>query len=163
MPYAPHDSAYDPSNELPQHLEHRPVYALPYEAFDGQYASETDMRFISIGVAQYDPDEVSIKTMRFVQRVGKWTRQAEELPLHRPIDMTLFLAKVLFDAQNGAVILPAHTFKNQNTELTITPEDRTFGENATYRAAVDSYRADLRERLNALRDCLNDLKERGMI
>ena len=30
----PHTREYDPSQELPQHLAHKPVYALPYQAFD---------------------------------------------------------------------------------------------------------------------------------
>jgi hypothetical protein len=82
-------------------LDHKPVYALPYEHFDGIYDGDTDVRYISIGMAQYDQDHVSIKTMRHIGT--KWTRQAEELPLHRVIDMTLFLAKTLFDCQNGNV------------------------------------------------------------
>ncbi|MCX5896128.1 MAG: DUF6530 family protein, partial [Proteobacteria bacterium] len=84
MPYStkPNTTTYDPRKELPLHLDHKPVYALPYEHFD--YVEDTDARFISIGLAQYDPDDVSIKVFRHTGE--KWTRQSEELPLHRVID-----------------------------------------------------------------------------
>ena len=110
MPFAtdPSATSYSPSQPLPQHLDHKPVYALPYEHFDGVSADSTDVRYISVGVAQYNPDEVSIKVMRHTG--AKWTRQAEELPLHRVVDMTLFLAKALFDRHNDAVTIPPNTF-----------------------------------------------------
>ena len=163
MPYETHPPTgdYEPSDALPQHLDHKPVFALPYEAFDGQYAGETDVRYVSIGIAQYDAEQVSIKTMRHTGT--KWTRQAEELPIHRPIDMTLFLAKALFDAQNGVVTIPAGTFENQSNEITITPEQRNFGELATYNAVLSTLAPAVRARLNALRDVLNDLKVRDRI
>jgi len=78
MPYTPLNE-FDPSQVLPQHLQHKPVYALPYQSFDGPFIDSTDMRYISVGIAQYDSEDVSVKTMRHVG--GKWTRQAEELPL----------------------------------------------------------------------------------
>ena len=163
MPYEtnPSTGAYDPTQPLPQHLDHKPVFALPYAAFDGPYAGCTDIQFVTVGLAQYDPDEVSIKTMRHTG--VKWTRQAEELPLHRPIDMTLFLAKVVFDSHEQAVAIPRGTLQNQTSDITIMPEQRNFGEKASYDAAVSKVQPGLRDRLNVLRDVLNDLKTRGRI
>lgn len=164
MPYTtdPDTTAYNPSQSLPQHLDHKPVYALPYEHFDGIYASDTDMRYISIGTAQYDQDHVSIKTMRHTG--SKWTRQAEELPLHRVIDMTLFLAKVVFDARDGRVDIPKGTLQNQaSSNLSIYQEQRSYGELASYHAFLRQNCDLLKERLNVLRDALNDLKTRGKI
>lgn len=150
-----------PSEQLPQHLGHKPVYALPYEHFDGMYAGRTDTKYISIGLSQWDPDHVSIKAMRHTGK--KWTRLAEELPLHRVIDMTLFLAKVLFDQQNGQVNIPTATFFNQDSDISITPETRGYGEMASYNAFLAENLRLLKDRLSALADILNDLKEADRI
>ncbi len=163
MPYefVPKNPAADPLDRLPQHLEHKPFYALPYQAFDGPHAGvgETDMRFISVGIAQYDPDEISIKTMRRVGR--RWTRQAEELPLHRAVDMALFLANVLFNSEQGAVNLPSDTLPGQTSDLMITQEERTPREEAAYNEFMGNVdrRRDLAARFNNLLDCLSLLKE----
>lgn len=158
----PHDPAFTPREPLPQHLSHKPVFALPYQAFDGPYAGKTDVRYISVGIAQYDPEEVTVKTMRFVG--SKWTRQAEELPLHRPVDMTLFLAKAVFDSQDGIVNIPAGTLDNQTSQIIISQEDtRDPGQMHCYNAAIKRVGPGLQNRLNELRDLLNDLKTQGKI
>ena len=95
---------------LPEHLGHKSVYAMPYQDFDGIYAGDTDIRYLSVGLAQYDATKVSVKTMRHTG--AKWSRQAEELPVHRIIDMTTFLAMVLCDFEEGSLTIPAGTFEN---------------------------------------------------
>jgi hypothetical protein len=163
MPFHTTPDAPDfvPSQPLPQHLDHKPLFALPYQAFDGPYAGDTDLQFISVGTAQYDPDEVSIKTMRYTGT--KWTRQAEELPLHRPIDMTLFLAKVAFDSDGDVVHIPSGTLHHQTSDIAIEKEQRNFGENASFGAAMAKIKPGLRERLNTLLQVLSDLKSKGKI
>lgn len=163
MPFTtePDAPSFVPSQELPQHLDHKPMFALPYEAFDGPYAGDTDLQFISVGIAQYNPDEASIKTMRYTGT--KWTRQAEELPLHRPIDMTLFLAKVVFDSDGDAVTIPRGTLQNQTSDIEVTKEQRNFGENASFAAAIAKNKPDLKHRLNTLLQVLSDLKQKGKI
>lgn len=163
MPYEtiPETDAYKPDQDLPQHLDHKPVFAVPYQKFDGPDAGDTDVKYISVGLAQWNHDEISVKTMRHVGR--KWTRQAEELPLHRPIDMTILLAKALFDAQNGAVTLLEDTLAGQKHEIKVTAESRSFGEMASYNQAVSTISPIIKERLNALLTVLADLKQSGKI
>lgn len=163
MPYTtnPPTTSFDPVHALPQHLAHKPVYALPYSAFDGPYAGNTDMQYITVGLSQWDPDEISIKTMRFVR--AKWTRQAEEIPLHRAVDMALFLAKAVFDSSTGSITLPAGTLSNQTSEVTISEEQRGFGEMASYQAALTHILPELKDRFNALLQVLTDLKSTGKI
>lgn len=163
MPFTPEAPNLTPSQPLPQHLDHKPVFALPYEAFDGPYAGKgkTDVQFISVGIAQYDPDESSVKTMRYTG--AKWTRQAEELPLHRPIDMTIFLAKAVFDSEGGAVDVPRGTFQHQTSDITVTREQRNYGENASFDAAVARAKPMLKERLNMLLEVLTELRSNGKI
>ncbi|HVF70041.1 MAG TPA: DUF6530 family protein [Chthoniobacterales bacterium] len=163
MPFntIPRTPSVTPRHALPQHLDHTPVFALPYDAFDGPFAGSTDVQYLSVGLAQYDPYDASIKTMRHTGT--KWTRQAEELPLHRPVDMTLFLAKVMFDAPGGTVDLPHGTLHNQTCDVVVTEENRTPGERSTFNTALNNHRPIVLQRLNALRDVLNDLKGRGRI
>lgn len=163
MPYisTPSNPGYTPSEPLPQHLGHKPVYALPYEQFDGIYAGDTDTKYISVGLSQWDPDEVSIKTMRHTG--NRWTRLAEEMPLHRAIDMTLFLAKALFDLQSSTVAIPRATFYRQDADISIVPETRSYGEMSSYNAFLSRHSGLLKERLNALADVLTSLREKGQI
>jgi hypothetical protein len=138
---------------------------LPYEHFDGHYRV-TDTKYISIGLAQWDPDEVSIKTMRYgpdKHNKDRWTRQAEELPLHRVIDMCIFLAKVIFDSDDGITRIPAETFERQNRDIQITRETRGYGELASYNAFLEDKRNLLKARLNALVNLLQELKDEGRI
>lgn len=155
----PNSAVFNPTLPLPQHLDHQPVYAAPYQAFDGIHANgETDIRYLSVGIAQYDHDHVSIKSMRYTE--DKWTRIAEELPLHRPIDMAIFLAKVLFDSKNGNVVLPEGTFNNQPVKVTIEQEeDRILGEIRRYHRFLATHVELYKERFNELFEVLRELKE----
>ncbi len=163
MPYStkPKIKRYQPAEPLPQHLDHKPVYALPYQHFDGIYADNTDTKYLSVGLAQWNADEVSIKAMRYTGE--KWSRLAEELPLHRVIDMTIFLAKVLFDRQNSTLNIPANTFFQQESAVSITQENRNYGEMASYNAFMGEHEELLRDRLSALLDALNSLRQSGKI
>lgn len=159
--FIPDVAAHHPSQQLPLHLDHKPVFAVPYQAFDGFHPGNSDVQFVSVGLAQYDPDEISVKTMRYTGT--KWTRQAEELPLHRPIDMTLFLAKVIFDNPSGIISIPPGTMENQTSTVEVRMEQLNVGETASYTNAVQQCQPLLKSRLNALRDVLNDLKSKGEI
>lgn len=154
----------DPINRLPQHLDHKPIYALPYEKFDGDNSKLTDVRYISIGIAQYDPDQISMKMMRHTGE--KWTRQAEELPPHRIIDMTLFLAKALFAEKDHTIKIEKGTFHNQSDnigDIFITQEKRNYGEIETYKVFLKNNVSLYKERLNKLFETLKQLKQDGKI
>lgn len=163
MPFStnPPTSAYDPSDDLPEHLAHKPVFALPYQHFDAPFSPNTDARYISVGNAQYGHDYASVKLMRHTGE--KWTRQAEELPPHRVVDMAIFLAKTFFDADTGTVTFEPGTFNNQAAEITLSPEPRSYGERASYQAFKEEHNPALIERFSALRQVLNDLHARGKI
>jgi len=159
MPYKTKQKKVSPTDELPQNLSHKPVYALPYENFDGFYAGNTDARFISIGLAQYDHDEVSVKVFRHTGE--KWTRQSEELPLHRMIDAVTILSNVIFGTDNGNPVFEAETFVNQTEDLELTRENRTPGELARYHRFLAEKDELIKDRLNVLYDLLGELKEKG--
>lgn len=92
----------------PTHLAHKPITSVDdYSQHDGIYANNTDVQSLTVGEAQYDGDEISAKVFRQVN--GKWSRQSEELPLHRIFDLgTTILKSILISAN---VPQPATTLK----------------------------------------------------
>jgi hypothetical protein len=163
MPYSTtHGPKYSPSNALPQHLAHKPVYALPYEHFDGIHIGQgTDVRYISLGLAQYEPDNVSLKTFRHTGQ--KWSRQSEELPLHRVIDEAIFLAKVLFDSHGHQINFQSGTFEGQDQEIILYREQRSSGELDDFEKFFTNHAPFYKKRFNKLLEVLSQLKAKGKI
>ena len=161
MPYTVSGNTYPTSHTVPQNLSHKPVYVLPYEHFDGQYAGNTDAFYLSVGIAQYDSDEISAKVMRFSG--DQWSPQAEELPIHRPIDLSILIAKALFDASDNSVLIKGGTYSRQLNGVQLIRENRTNNENEVYDAWVNNNGDDIRDRLNELCDVLLDLRRRNRI
>lgn len=74
----------------PEHLQHKPIIAVnDYDKKDGQYAPNSDAKALSIGQAQYDEKEMSVKVFRHTG--NNWSRQSEELPIHRALDLAIFI------------------------------------------------------------------------
>ncbi len=150
-----------PDQPLPQHLGHKPVYSIPYQLADGR-PSGTDCRYLSIGLAQWGFNEVSVKIMRHTR--GRWTRQAEEMPLNRAIDVTLFLAHVLAKSDDGVAHIKPGQFDHQDDELTITyDEHRSAAEIAEFDTFLDQHDKRLKRRLNVLTDALLELRANGKL
>lgn len=105
----------------PKHLSHKPhIVVNDYEPHDGMYAppSTTDARALSIGEAQYDRKHFSAKVFREVN--GRWSRQSEELPLHRVLDLTmLILASIIHTPGSGSnsILAEQNVSADELTEL----------------------------------------------
>ena len=86
--------------KAPEYLSHKPIIAVnDYDKIDAIYANDTDVRALSIGQAQYDTEELSVKIWRHTSE--KWSRQSEEMPLHRAIDLNiLIVASILTDVDS---------------------------------------------------------------
>ena len=83
----------------PTHLAHKPITSIDdYSKHDGIDANSTDVESISIGKAQYDGNEISAKVFRYTG--NKWSRQSEELPLHRVIDLSTTILKSILISGN---------------------------------------------------------------
>ncbi|WP_152032895.1 DUF6530 family protein [Ereboglobus luteus] len=160
MPFKSNNNAYIPTHQLPHHLAHKPIYAMPYEKFDGMYINSTDASYLSVGLAQYDNNDVSAKVMR---HTGQWSRQAEELPIHRPIDLSIFIAKALFDSSNQTLKIKGDTFSQQDDAITVQMESISSAEAQIFNNWLSTHSGLLKERLNSLCDTLNDLRRRGKI
>lgn len=81
--------------KIPTNLKHKPVIvAENYENVDGRYAYKTDAKGLSLGLAQWNDRgkiDISAKVWRYTGE--KWSRQSEELPLHRVIDLAILVCR----------------------------------------------------------------------
>lgn len=98
---------------------------------------------MSIGTAQYDEDEISLKVWRHTG--NKWSRQSEELPIHRCIDLNILLLGALMTDINSG-------FPKTNLREEVD-DDSEFHEIMDY---FKSHKGFLKPRLEELRDKLNE-------
>jgi len=151
--------SYKADQELPHNLAHKPIYAIPYTHFDGHFADETDCQYLSIGISQWDKKDISLKTMRFTG--DKWSRQSEEVPLHRIIDSTILIAKVLLDCEDNNCEFEKNTFKNQSSGIQVNKENINTSIDENFNNALTEQSNELKERLNSLYNVLSTLKSKG--
>lgn len=80
---------------IPTSLKHKPVIVSEdYENIDGRKAYKTDAKGLSLGLAQWNDRgklDISAKVWRYTGE--KWSRQSEELPMHRVLDLALLICK----------------------------------------------------------------------
>ncbi len=80
---------------IPTSLKHKPVIVVPnYEQVDGKQANESDAKGLSVGLAQWNDRgsvEASAKVWRYTGE--KWSRQSEELPLTRALDLAILVCR----------------------------------------------------------------------
>jgi len=79
--------------KIPTTLKHKPVIVSEnYENVDGRNAYNSDAKGLSLGLAQWNDRgkvEISAKVWRYTGE--KWSRQSEELPLHRVLDLAILV------------------------------------------------------------------------
>lgn len=93
---------------IPTTLKHKPVVvAENYENIDGRSAYDSDAKGLSLGLAQWNDRgrvDVSAKIWRYTGE--KWSRQSEEMPLHRALDLAIFICRACRYFQEEAYRLP---------------------------------------------------------
>lgn len=81
--------------KIPTTLKHKPVIVSEnYENIDGRKAYNTDAKGLSLGLAQWNDRgkvDVSAKVWRYTGE--KWSRQSEELPMHRALDLAILICR----------------------------------------------------------------------
>ena len=80
---------------IPTTLKHKPVIVSEnYENVDGRYAYASDAKGLSLGLAQWnDRGKVDISAKVWRHTGEKWSRQSEELPLHRVLDLAILTVR----------------------------------------------------------------------
>ncbi|HOC91450.1 MAG TPA: DUF6530 family protein [bacterium] len=81
--------------KIPVELKHKPVIVSDnYGNIDGRYAYDTDAQGISLGLAQWnDRGKVDISAKVWRHTGEKWSRQSEELPIHRILDLAILVCR----------------------------------------------------------------------
>jgi len=81
--------------KIPTTLKHKPVIISEnYENVDGRFCYNTDAKGLSLGLAQWNDRgkvDISAKVWRYTGE--KWSRQSEELPLHRVLDLAILICR----------------------------------------------------------------------
>ncbi len=81
--------------KIPTTLKHNPVIvAEDYEHIDGRAAYQSEAKGLSLGLAQWNDRgkvDISAKVWRYTGE--KWSRQSEELPIHRVIDLAILVCR----------------------------------------------------------------------
>jgi hypothetical protein len=83
--------------KIPSNLKHKPVVVSQnYENVDGRQAYQSEAKGLSLGLAQWnDRGRVDISAKVWRHTGGKWSRQSEELPLHRVLDLSILVLRGL--------------------------------------------------------------------
>ena len=83
--------------KIPVTLKHKPVIVSEnYENIDGRKAYHTDAKGLSLGLAQWNDRgkvDISAKVWRYTGE--KWSRQSEELPMHRVLDLSILICRTM--------------------------------------------------------------------
>lgn len=89
--------------KIPKTLKHKPVIVSEdYENIDGCKAYNTDAKGLSLGLAQWNDRgklDISAKVWRYTGE--KWSRQSEELPMHRVLDLAILTCRSYLYFQNA--------------------------------------------------------------
>lgn len=113
--------------KIPVHLKHKPVIVLEnYEKIDGNYPpNETDAKGLSIGLAQWNEQDIldiSAKIWRYSGK-KKWSRQSEEMPLHRVLDLAILICHTMQHFSDKAINdnTPSNVIANINLQTNSMP------------------------------------------
>jgi len=81
--------------KVPTELKHKPVIVSEeYDKVDGRLAGKSDAKGLSLGLAQWnDRGRVDISAKIWRHTGEKWSRQSEELPLHRVLDLAILICR----------------------------------------------------------------------
>jgi len=155
---------------IPTYLKHKPVIVADnYENVDGRYAGHTDAKGLSLGLAQWNDRgkvEISAKVWRYTGE--KWSRQSEELPLHRVLDLAILVARglghfreayrfdELYDKENP-VIDRVGLQGDAMTVAVCTDNERIREDIKLFGAALEGDSELIGERLSTLSRILKDM------
>ena len=156
--------------KIPTTLKHKPVIvAENYENIDGRYQYDSDAKGLSLGLAQWNDRgrvDISAKVWRYTGE--KWSRQSEELPIHRVLDMAILVCRArayfmdayrypkLYDEENPVI----DRIGLQGDAMTVevcTDNKMIDGDIRLFQEALSRDDEMLSERLHLLANLLNEV------
>lgn len=136
--------------KIPTTLKHKPVIiAEDYGHIDGRTAYDTDAQGLSLGLAQWNDRgkvDISAKVWRYTGE--KWSRQSEELPLHRVLDLAILTCRADLYLKEEAYRHP-ELYDSKNPEI-----DRVGLQGDAMTVAVCTENDHIKEDLALFRDAL---------
>ena len=125
--------------KIPTVLKHKPVIVSEnYENVDGRNAYNSDAKGLSLGLAQWNDRgkvDISAKVWRYTGE--KWSRQSEELPLHRVLDLAILVLRALLHFKE------AYRYeKLYDTENTVIDRVGMQGDAMTVEVCTDNEKID---------------------
>ena len=108
--------------QAPSWLTHKPVITVDYENKD---AEAGDAKFLSIGQATWNSEDFSAKIWRWADGGERWSRQSEEIPLWRVLDLATLIVSTINKkesnleeyVQDETMINALRDYLNENMEL----------------------------------------------
>ena len=85
-------------NKAPWWLSHKPIITVSYENKD---AEAGDAKFLSVGHSTWNSEDYSAKVWRWSDGNERWSRQSEELPLWRVLDLATLLVAIINGKQSN--------------------------------------------------------------
>lgn len=153
--------------KIPTTLKHKPVVcAEDYAKIDGKYAGKTDAQGLSLGLAQWnDRGSVDVSAKIWRHSGEKWSRQSEEMPLHRVLDLAIMICKTygyfkeayrikgLFNPENP--VIGAIELQGAKTPLSVCTDNAMIeGDIQLFAQALSEEGERLGERFQALAEAL---------
>lgn len=137
--------------KIPTTLKHKPVIVSEnYENVDGRKAYNSDAKGLSLGLAQWNDRgkvDISAKVWRYTGE--KWSRQSEELPLHRVLDLAILILRSQLHFRE------AYRYeKLYDTENTVIDRVGMQGDAMTVEVCTDNEKID--EDIKLFRQALSD-------
>lgn len=154
---------------IPTNLKHKPVFTAPdYDHIDSAEGYEP-AQGLSLGLAQWnDRGKVDISAKIWRHTGEKWSRQSEEMPLHRVIDLALMIAKTkqymaeayrtpgLYDPENP--VIERVGLQGDAMTIRVCTESEHIGEDIRlFDQALRRQDERLSERLHLLARTLNEM------
>jgi hypothetical protein len=156
--------------KIPTTLKHKPVIVSEnYENVDGRYAYNSDAKGLSLGLAQWNERgkvDISAKVWRYTGE--KWSRQSEELPLHRVLDLAILVCRAklhfreayryekLYDTQNP--VIDRVGLQGDAMTVTVCTDNEKINEDIKlFRQALSDDDELIGERLRTLSQILKDM------
>lgn len=133
---------------LPTWLQHKPVIACDYGELDDSLGGfdHGDARFISVGHAQYNFKEASVKMFRWSS--GRWSRQSEEVPVQRLPYMMAMLLAAIYRMQH-----PGETAPGNLGEVIVAPQDMS-----SLREQLQQWAVQLKDGLSRVKEILAEIE-----
>ena len=155
--------------DIPTILKHKPVIVSEnYDKVDGR-TSPSDAKGLSLGLAQWNDRgrvDISAKIWRFTGE--KWSRQSEEMPLNRVLDLAILICRTkqyfqdayrypkLYDGDN--VVIDRIPLQGDGLDISVCTSNKMIDEDIKlFRSALEMDDELLSERLIRLSAILKEM------